>query len=201
MALEIKQSWMVKYESKTWKIPDDYVKLVEGRPFVKLAGYNVTLANLLVPDQQSFVRNLSLSSSKGFKSLQHLRNATQDPEESDGGGLFGKTSASPKKKTRKAVLQKDTSILAVRLPDGGSVDMLSSAHPLQDVWISLDSEAFEKCIDYMRAEGLEAEQKRKYGGADEEEQPAKKKAVAMGGGRKAVRAVGADGAATDKYVK
>lgn len=197
MALEIVQQWTVRYENKIWKIPDDCVKPVEGRPFVKLAGYNVTLANLLVPDQKGFVRNLSLSKSKGFKSLQHLRNATQHPEESDGGGLFSSASAVPKKKAKKTLLQKDTSILAVRFPDGGYVDMLSSAHPLQDVWISLDSEAFEKCISYLRAEGLDAEQKRRYGAAGEDEQPAKMQAVAMDGGRKAVKAVEYDDTATD----
>lgn len=202
MPVHVRQSWAISYDDKCWKVPEDFTQVLQDKTFVKLAGSNATFSNFLLPGNEKFQKNLSLSMSKGFKSLQNLRNAASNPEEQPENSLFG--SPKGKKRAKKTTSNKETEIVTMVIPDlehasGGNVACLSASHPLQDVWVHLDSDALELSFRYMRSEGLEITQKRGY--ASEEADEGKLKTLSMGGGRKASKQVGQDGKTTWKYVK
>jgi hypothetical protein len=200
MPVHVKQSWTISYDNKDWKVPEDFVQVVQDKTFVKLAGSNGTFSNFLVPGTEKFQKNLSLSQSPGYKGLQNLRNSASTPEEEPENHLFG----SPKGKKRAKKSTTNNEIVTMVIPEmvgasGGDVLCLSSSHPLRDVWVQLDPEGLELCFRYMRSEGLEISQKRSY--ASEAAVEGQAKAVSMGRGRKAVKQLDEDGKATWKYVK
>jgi hypothetical protein len=202
MPVHVKQSWTISYDNKDWKVPEDFVQVVQDKTFVKLAGSNGTFSNFLVPGTEKFQKNLSLSQSPGYKGLQNLRNSASTPEEEPENHLFG--SPKGKKRAKKSTTNKTIEIVTMVIPEmvgasGGNVLCLSSSHPLQDVWVQLDPEGLELCFRYMRSEGLEISQKRRY--ASDAADEGQTKLVSMGSGRKAVKQKGEDGRATYKYMK
>jgi hypothetical protein len=201
MPVQVKQSWVICYDDKSWKVPEDFIKTLDDQPFVKLAGSNATLANFLLPGNEKFQKNLSLSMSAGFKSIIALRNAALNIEEPTENSLFGSPTKKPKK--AKKIVAKESEIINLRIPDfehssGGEVAALSATHPLQDLWVKLDAEALDLCFRFMRSQGLEPNQKRSY--SSEEAEEGKPKVVNMGNGRKAVRTVDDEGRVSYKYV-
>ena len=205
MSLQLKQSWSLCYEEKVWKIPEDFIKTVDGHHFVKLAGSNATFANFVSPGLAKFQKNLSLSMTKGFKGLQSLRNSAQYGQASCESSLFSSAGPQPKKKARKQTSCKENEVMSFIVPafdvnPGGNVEFLAVSHPLCDVWVRFDAAIIELCIQYIRFEGLEVEQTRAPR-AMEEPLDGQAKVVQMGGGRQAIKAVGADGKASYRYIK
>ena len=164
MHVEIANLKLIKYDNHKYPVPEDSLKELHDKTWVKLTASRDSQLYRLIMGKGG--KNVSFANSEGYMALLSLRQIAQASPGSDspGSSLFGGQPASKKIKTvKKKIEQQDDEQVPLTITiANSSVQVLSSSHPQEALWVECDEEALTHVFEYIRNYSDDVDDRRHY---------------------------------------